>query len=89
MSFDVLQAHLESGDTAPADRQAVKAVIRAYTQARADQYGRYEVPLSDSNTNAVLAQYAFHLLTLLDGSFDAWARYRARLVSRNGGEVAP
>jgi hypothetical protein len=72
MSFDVILHHFRDGkDSEPADRQAVLAAIRSYSDVTVDKYGQYDVPLrngehiilaaSDLESDAVFKGCAFNL----------------------------
>lgn len=49
MSFDLFLVHLQDGEPAPADRQAVLDVVRRHTDASGDQFGFYNVPFDDGS----------------------------------------
>jgi hypothetical protein len=55
MSFDLFLYHFENGDSAGADRGAVKDVIRRYGNPKRDEYGRYTALLPDGSSITVSA----------------------------------
>ena len=73
MSFDIFLAHFQNGETAPADRAAVLAVLHQQTHDSADSYGFYNVGFCDGSdvefsakeleidTGAEFSNCAFHL----------------------------
>ncbi|GHS88544.1 hypothetical protein FACS189487_07030 [Campylobacterota bacterium] len=56
MSFDLFLYCFKAGDTAPADRAAVKRVIDEQGVVTPDQYGQYHVPLPNGEVITLAAQ---------------------------------
>lgn len=50
MSFDLFLQRFQEGESAPADRDAVKRVLRHRSQSNADTYGFYAIEFEDGSS---------------------------------------